>query len=178
MFAIEHYGVSPDIMIMAKAIGGGVPISAVMTTEEIAVSLEPMDFFSTYGGNPLVCAAAIAAIEVVLNEDLVQRSEELGGYFMGRLKELAEQHGLIGDVRGSGLLIGVEMVKDHKTKEPAIEESVNLRQEARKRGVILAAGWGWLGNVIRVTPPAVITREQIDKSVEVINESLKVVEEK
>jgi 4-aminobutyrate aminotransferase-like enzyme len=173
MFAIQHYGVRPDIMTMAKALGGGVPISAVMTTEDVARNLEPMDYFATYGGNPLVCAAAIGAIEAILEEGLVERSKKLGDYFMKRLKEIEGRHKLIGEIRGSGLLIGIELVKDKKTKEPAVEESMRLREEARNKGVILAAGWGWLGNVIRISPPLVITKEQIDKSVEVIDKSLK-----
>lgn len=176
MFAIEHYDVKPDLMTAAKGLGGGMSIYGTLATEEVATKLQPMDYFSTFGGNPLACAAALVTIDVIIKEKLVERSRDLGKYFMKRLEELAERHELIGDVRGAGLLIGVELVKDLKTKEPAVEESARLREEARKRGLILAAGWGWLGNVIRITPALVITSEQIDKSIEILDESLKVVE--
>ena len=176
MFAIEHYNVKPDVMTLAKGLGGGMPIYAVVANEEVATTLQPMDYFSTFGGNPLACAAALATIDVIINENLVEKSRKSGEYFMKRLEELAERHELIGDVRGAGLLIGVELVKDSKTKEPAVKESIKLREEARKRGLILAAGWGWLGNVIRISPPLNITIEQIDKSIEIMDESLRVVE--
>lgn len=178
MFAIEQHGLKPDIMTMAKALGGGVPISAVACTEKVANALKPMDYFSTYGGNPLCCAAAIAAVQVLTEEKLIDRSRELGEYFLKRLGEIAQKHELIGDVRGKGLLIGVELVKNRKTKEPAVEESLRIRDEARKKGVLLPAGWGWLGNVVRLAPPLVITSEQLDKSIEVFEESLKIVEKK
>ena len=176
MFAIEYFNIKVDLMTFAKGLGGGFPIYAVATGEEVASSLQPMDYFSTFGGNPLGCAAALATIDAIISENLVEKSRISGEYFMKRLKELAERHELIGDVRGAGLLIGVELVKDLRTKEPAVEESKKLREEARKRGLILAAGWGWLGNVMRINPPLNITMEQIDKSVEIIDQSLKVVE--
>jgi 4-aminobutyrate aminotransferase-like enzyme len=178
MFAIEHFNIKADLMPFAKGLGGGFPIYAVAASEDIASSLQPMDYFSTFGGNPLGCAAALATLEVILSERLVEKSRSSGEYFMQRLKELAEKHELIGDVRGAGLLLGVELVKDHRTKEPAVEESRKLREEATKRGLILPAGWGWLGNVMRINPPLNITTEQIDKSVEVIDQSLKTVESK
>ncbi|RLG52278.1 MAG: aspartate aminotransferase family protein [Thermoproteota archaeon] len=175
MFAIEHYGVTPDIMVVAKALGGGLPVSAIVATEDVASKVMPMDYFTTFGGNPLAAAAALAAIEVIEEEKLVERSQKLGDYLMKRLRELQEKHELIGDVRGKGLLIGVELVKDRKTKEPAREESYQVRVECLKRGVIMPAGMGWLGNVIRMNPPLVITEEQIDKAVDVLDEALKAV---
>ena len=164
MFAIEYYDVKADLMVLAKGLGGGFPIYATAASEEVASKLQPMDYFSTFGGNPLGCAAASATIDVMITEKLAEKSRKSGEYFMKRLKELAQSHELIGDVRGAGLLIGVELVKDLKTKEPAVEESKKLREEARKRGVILAAGWGWLGNVMRITPPLNITMEQSTES--------------
>ncbi len=176
MFGIDHYGVNPDIITGAKALGGGLPIYATLAKEEIANRLHQMDFFTTFGGNPLSCQAAIATINVIIDENLVERSEKSGKYFLKRLKELAETHELIGDVRGVGLMIGVELVKNQQTKEPAVEESIKIRDEARKRGLILPSGLGWLGNVMRIAPPLVITQEQIDKSIEIIEHSLRLVE--
>lgn len=179
LFGFEHYGVQPDIMTLSKALGGGVPISAVIASEEVAAAFaapEPVLYFTTYGSNPLCCAAAIASINTILEEKLYKRAAKLGDYFIRGLNDLAEEHELIGDVRGKGLMIGVELVKDRKTKEPAREESKKLRNEAKKRGVILPAGLGWFGNTIELHPPVVITEEQIDKVLNVLDESLKVIE--
>jgi 4-aminobutyrate aminotransferase-like enzyme len=177
IFCIEHYGVQPDIITCGKAMGGGMPISAVLTNEDVAraFAVDAMMYFTTFGSHPISCAAALASINVILGERLHERAARLGDYFMKRLRELAGKHELIGDVRGKGLMIGVELVKDRRTKEPAREESRRLREECRRRGVIMPAGQGWLGNVIRMYPPAAITEEQIDRSVEVLDESLKAI---
>lgn len=173
MFAIEHYDIKPDIMVFAKALGGGLPIYSVGAKEDVTKKLKPMDYFTTFGGNPLACKVALATIEVIQNERLIERSKKLGDYFLRRLKELQEKYDIIGDVRGIGLLIGVELVKNKNTKEPAIKESIIIREEARKRGLLLPAGLGWLGNVIRISPPLTITEEQINKAIEIIDNCLK-----
>lgn len=177
LFGIEHYGIKPDIMTLGKALGGGTPTSGLMASEEVAsaFAVDNILYYTTYGGNPLCCAAALASVNVILEEKLHERCAKLGEYFMKRLRELAEKHELIGDVRGKGLFIGVELVKDRKTKEPAREESIKLRYEAKKRGVILPAAMGWFGNTIRLNPPGVITEGQLDKVVEVLDASLKAV---
>jgi len=177
MFGIEHYGVKPDIMIVGKALGGGTPIAGLMASEEVASAFAVAEtlYYTTYGGNPLCCAAALESINVILEEKLDERAARLGEYFLKQLKELAEKYELIGDVRGKGLFIGVELVKDRETKEPAREESIRLRYETKRRGVILGAGMGWFGNTIRFNPPAVITEEQIDKVIEVLEASLKAI---
>jgi 4-aminobutyrate aminotransferase-like enzyme len=177
IFCIEHHGVQPDIITCGKAMGGGMPISVVLTNESVAkaFAVDAMMYFTTFGSHPLSCAAALASINVILRDGLHERAARLGEYFMKRLKELAGKQELIGDVRGKGLMIGVELVKDRRTKEPAREESRRLKEECRKRGVIMPAGQGWLGNVIRMYPPAVITEEQIDKSIGALEESLKAI---
>ncbi len=175
LWGVEHYGVKPDIMTLAKTLGGGVPISAVMASKETAsaFAVKDMLYFTTYGGNPLCCAAALASVNIVTGEKLHERAARLGEYFMKGLNDLADKYELIGDVRGKGLMIGVELVKNRRTKEPAHEESLKLRNEAKKRGVILPSAMGWLGNTIRMTPPAVITEQQIDHVIEVLDASLK-----
>ncbi|MDK2383497.1 MAG: aspartate aminotransferase family protein, partial [Candidatus Korarchaeota archaeon] len=175
LFAIEHFGVEPDIMTMAKALGGGFPVSAAIASEEVGTAFKPLDHYSTYGGNPLAMAAALAAIEVIEEEDLVEKSAKNGEYMLKRLRELMDKHELIGEVNGKGLLIGLELVKDRETKEPAVEEAAKFRIELRKRGVIIGPP-GWTGSRIRINPPLVITKEQIDRAIEAIDEALTVIE--
>ncbi len=180
LWAAELYNIKPDIITVAKALGGGVPISATLASEEVASAfdVEPILYYTTYGSNPLSCSAALAALEVIIEEKLYERAAKLGEYFIKRLKELQDKYEIIGDVRGKGLMIGVELVKDRRSKEPAVKESILLKYEALKRGLILPAGQGWYKNVIRILPPAVITIEQIDKSIEVIEQCLKLLKQK
>jgi len=176
LFAMEHYGVKPPIMTVAKALASGVPAAATMASDEVASAFEPGDYFTTYGGNPIACAAALAALDVLEEEKLVDRSRELGDYAMKLFNEMMRRRKLVGEVRGKGLLIGIELVKDRRTKEPATEEAMKIRYEARKRGLVLGSGFGWLGNCIRINPPLIISREEIDKAAGIIDESIKAVE--
>ncbi|MCS7102546.1 MAG: aspartate aminotransferase family protein [Candidatus Korarchaeum sp.] len=171
LFAVEHFGIEPDIMTLAKALGGGFPVACAIASEEIGTSFKPLDHYSTYGGNPLAMTAALAAIEVIEEGRLVDKSARDGEYMLKRLKELMDRHEIIGEVSGKGLMIGMELVKDKKTKEPAIEETVKFRAELRRRGVIIGPP-GWTGSRVRINPPLVITREQIDRAVDAIDESL------
>jgi len=174
-FCFEHYGIVPDFLTMSKTLGGGLPISAVMTGEEIAQCFappEPPQYFTTFGSNPLMAAGALASLNVILEEKLWERASALGEYWMKGLKELQERHEIIGDVRGKGIMLGVELVKDRETKEPASEVSLKLKEEAGKRGVLMPAGYGWLGNVIKLHPPLVMTIDQIDRALDVLDESL------
>lgn len=178
LFGIQHYGVEPDIMTVAKALGGGAPISAVLARGEVSQALKPWDYFTTFGGNQLSCAAASAALDVIIEEDLPNRAAKMGEQAMKFLKELSEKYEIIGDVRGKGMLIGVELVKNQRTKEPAKEEALKLKMEAIKRGVFLPSTYGWLGNVIRIHPPLVITEKQMNKALQVLEECLKAVSKK
>ncbi len=173
MFAIEHYNVKPDIMTIGKTLGGGLPISATIVDEKIGESLDSFDYYVTYGGNPLACSVANVVVDLIWNNKLYKRAEKLGNYFIQGLKELSERYPLIGDVRGCGLMIGVELVKDVRTKKPAQEESLYILEKAREKGLILPAGRGWFKNVIRINPPVVITEEQIDKALNIIEELMR-----
>jgi 4-aminobutyrate aminotransferase len=175
LFGIQHYGVEPDIITVAKALGGGAPISAVLARDEVSRALIPWDYFTTFGGNPLSCAAASATLDVIVEEDLISRAAKVGEQATKFLKELSEKYEIIGDVRGKGMLIGVELVKNRRTKEPAKEEALRLKMEAKKRRVFLPSTYGWLGNVIRLHPPLVITEEQLNRGLEVLEECLKIV---
>ena len=168
MFAIEHYEAEPDIMAMAKGIAGGFPLSAFITRDEIAKSFKPGDHLSTFGGNPVSCAAAIANLEFLLEEKIPEKALERGEKFMLRLRnELMKKHKLIGDVRGKGLMIGVELVKD-KDKTPALEESDKVKEICRENGLLIGVG-GVYGNVIRIQPPLVIDENQLEKALGVLD---------
>lgn len=156
LFACEHSNVIPDILCLAKAIGGGVPIGVTVTRKDIMSALKLGEHTSTFSGNPIICAAASAAVEVIIDEKLSQRAERLGNYFMERLKALQEKYKLIREVRGKGLMIGMEFRFD----------VLNIILKALERNVlVLDAG----RNVLRFLPPLVITKRQIDRVISVLD---------
>ncbi len=171
MFAIEHYAVQPDIMAMAKGIADGFPLSGFIAREDVADSFKPGDHLSTFGGNPVSCAAALANIRVLEEEKLIEAAEQKGQWFLERFQDLASRHRLIGDVRGKGLMIGLELVKDPSSKEPAAEQGRRLRQACLEKGVLVGLG-GTFGNVIRIQPPLVIEEAQMEEVVRVVQEAL------
>jgi 4-aminobutyrate aminotransferase len=166
MFAIEHEGVEPDIIIAAKGIASGIPMGVTIARE--AVMDWPVGAHSnTFGGNPVACVAALETIRLVKN-GLMQNAAEVGHYMHDRLKELAQRHRLIGDVRGRGLMIGIELVRDRQTKERATSERDALVMAAFRRGLlVLSAGL----NTVRISPPLVLTREQADTAVRLLDEA-------
>jgi 4-aminobutyrate aminotransferase / (S)-3-amino-2-methylpropionate transaminase / 5-aminovalerate transaminase len=170
MFAIKHYGVEPDILVTAKAIAAGFPLGALTTRDEIAAAFEPGDHFSTFGGNPVCCAAALANINVIEQESLCDKARESGKYIVGRLEALQRQFPAIGDVRGLGLMIGIELVAGDDLK-PAPSQAERIREYCLKKGVLVGVG-GVDGNVVRIQPPLVITKEQIDVALQAIAESV------
>lgn len=171
MFGIEHYGVEPDIMAMAKGIADGFPLSGFIAREEVADAFKPGDHLSTFGGNPVSCAAALANIQVLEEEGLVQAAWEKGKWLMERLQELASKSHVVGEVRGKGLMIGLELVKDKHSKEPAAEEGKRVRQRCLEMGVLVGLG-GTFGNVIRIQPPLVIEQGQMEQVLLVLSEAL------
>ena len=176
-WGIQHYGVEPDMITMAKAIAGGVPLSAVTARSEIADSYTGPHFF-TFAGNLVSCAAALATIEVIESEGLVENAERVGGYILRRLREMEEEHRLMADVQGLGLMIGFEVVEDKESKKPAGDEV--LRQilvGCAERGVIVGRG-GLFYNRVRIEPPLCITMEQAERGMEVLDEVMTSVEKK
>jgi 4-aminobutyrate aminotransferase / (S)-3-amino-2-methylpropionate transaminase / 5-aminovalerate transaminase len=170
MFGIEHYGVEPDIVVTAKGIADGFPLSAFTTRDEIAAAFRPGDHLSTFGGNPVSCAAAIANLEFIQREDLPDKARRDGEYVLDRLREMQRRLPAVGDVRGLGLMIGAEMVgEDGATPAPAQAEAV--RAHCLEKGVLVGVG-GVDGNVVRFQPPLVISREQIDRALQALEESL------
>lgn len=173
----EHYWgfetqeVVPDIVTMAKGIGNGYPLAAVVTTPRIAEAMLSRAHFNTFGGNPVSCAIGRAVLRVIDKEGLQKNSLEVGGYLKAKLQGLAAKHSIIGDVRGLGLLLGVELVKDRVTKEPAKEACLEVFEKARELGLLIGKGGLW-GNTLRITPPMCITREDADFLVAVLDEAL------
>ncbi len=172
MFASEHYNVIPDFMTMAKGIAAGFPLSACITRADIGVSFEPGDHFSSFGGNPVSSAAALANIKFLQDEKLSEKANEDGEYLLQRLNELKEKYPLIGDIRGKGLMIGIELVKDQKKKTPAKEETTKIRDYCRENGLLIGSG-GVKGCVLRLQPPLVISREEIDSTLEILENAMK-----
>jgi 4-aminobutyrate aminotransferase-like enzyme len=162
-FGIEHWDVQPDIITSAKGLGNGVPIGITVATEEVA-NKYPGLTFSTFGGNPVSMAAALAVIKVIEEDDLRRNATVVGGYFRQRLEGLKEKFPLIGDVRGMGLMQGLELVKDRETKEPAPQALLKVFEETRRRGVLIGKG-GLYGNVIRTGLMLNSTKDHVDELV-------------
>ncbi|HKZ77759.1 MAG TPA: aspartate aminotransferase family protein [Pyrinomonadaceae bacterium] len=160
-FGIEHWDVSPDIITSAKGLGNGVPVGITVATPEVADKYPGLTF-STFGGNPVSMAAALAVISVIEEEDLKRNAAEVGGYLRQRLEELKDKYPVIGDVRGMGLMQGIELVKDRETKEPAPEALLRVFEETRKRHVLIGKG-GLYSNVIRTGMMLNSTRDNVDE---------------
>ena len=175
-FGMDYYDVVPDIMVVGKGLASGFPISATIMSEEVADAWGPMMHTSTFLGNPVGCAAALASLAEIEERGLVQRGAELGDYFKSRLEELQQEHHLIGEVRGVGMMVGVEFVRDRATREPATEEGARVVDGLLQRGVIATNYGGSYHNVLKMSPPLVITKEQLDCAIEALNESLSTVE--
>jgi 4-aminobutyrate aminotransferase len=171
MFGIEHHEVEPDMIILGKALGGALPMSAVMSRTDLVENLAPMSHVLTGAGNAVSCAVACTNIDL-LQDGLMDRSVALGDYVLARFKDMAEEKDLIGDVRGKGLGIGIELVNDKVTKEPLpMSEIGRIMRTLRDRGILVIPG-GRSGNVLRFIPPLVITQVHLDKTLEIIDDVL------
>ncbi len=177
MWGAEIYNVKPDIITTAKAIANGWPLSVTLATEEIADSLEAGDHYTTYGNNPVMCAAACATIDYVIENRLWEKAKKMGELLMKGLKEMESNYRIVGETRGKGLMTGMEIVKDKKTKEPAPEETNKIRKFCADHGLIVGKG-GWWNNVIRIQPPMTIREEHVDKALETLEKAVKEVESK
>lgn len=170
-WGFETQGVIPDIVTMAKGIGNGCPLAAVVTTPEIAQVLASRIHFNTFGGNPVSMAQGRAVLQVIEKESLQKNSLEIGAYLMAGFEKLAEKHDLIGEVRGKGLMLGVELVKDRATKEPASAECARIFETCKDLGLLIGKG-GLHGNTLRIKPPMCIHKSDADFMLEVIDEAL------
>lgn len=172
MFCVEHWDVAPDVMTLGKGLGNGFPVTAMLVSDRFKDQVERISASTSYGGNPMACAAAVASIEVILEEGLVERAAELGELLLGRMEEMKARHPLIGDVRGKGCLLGIELVRDKETKEPADEEGQLVYQKAFSKGL----AWIPAGNVLRMSPPLIMADDVALKAMEIIEESIAEVE--
>ncbi|MEO8073867.1 MAG: aspartate aminotransferase family protein [Acidobacteriota bacterium] len=167
-FGIEHWDVKPDIITSAKGMANGAPIGWTIATAEIADKFPGLTF-ATFGGNPVSTAAALAVIKVIEEEDLRTNCKIVGDYLREKLEELKEKHQIIGDVRGMGLMQGIELVKDHKTKEPAPEAVLKVFEETKRQGVLIGKG-GLYGNVIRTGMMLNSTKDNVDELIAALGE--------
>lgn len=170
-WGFQNFGVEPDMVTMAKGLGNGVPIAAVTTRREVAEALTQRIHFNTFGGNPVSVAQAIAVLDVIEEEGLQANARAVGGHCIEGLQRLMTKHTLIGDVRGNGLMIGVELVRDRTTKEPATEATLAVHETLRERGILIGKT-GIFGNILRIKPPLCVSKEDIDFALDVLDEVL------
>ncbi len=169
-FGIEHWNVKPDIMTSAKGMGNGVPIGWTIATPEVADKFPGLTF-ATFGGNPVSTAAALAVIKVIEDDDLRTNARVVGNYLREKLEELKDKHPIIGDVRGMGLMQGIELVKDRQTKEPAPEAVLKVFEETKRQGVLIGKG-GLYGNVIRTGMMLNTTKDNVDELIKALDAGL------
>lgn len=171
-WGFELQGVTPDIVTMGKPIGNGHPMAAVVTTRAIAASFDNgMEYFNTFGGNPVSCAAGLAVLDAIERDDLRENARTVGDYLLARFRELQARYDVIGDVRGEGLFLGVELVTDRRTKEPATAIARRVNDGARKRGVLIGTE-GPHDNVLKMRPPMIFSRANADHLVAVLDDSM------
>jgi 4-aminobutyrate aminotransferase-like enzyme len=176
MWGHEREGFVPDIVTIGKPVGNGQPLGVVVTRREILDSfMEQKELFSTFGGNPVSCAAGLAVLDVIENEGLVANSASVGRYLKDSLVQLAQTQRLIGDVRGSGLLVGLELVSDRDQKAPAAGETALLVELMREAGVLVGSS-GRQQNVLKLRPPLIVRRQHVDIFIEALDSSLREVD--
>ena len=169
-WGIEHWEVEPDIITSAKGMANGVPIGLTLTRAEIADSYKGLTI-STFGGNPVACVAAKATIDLIEEDRLMDNAHDMGAHFRAGLDALKEKHSVIGDVRGMGLMQGIELVKDRKTKEPGTDLAGKFMERSRANGLIVGRG-GLFASVVRMSPPLNIGKADIDTALGIIDKSL------
>jgi acetylornithine/succinyldiaminopimelate/putrescine aminotransferase len=159
LFAYEHYGITPDIMTLAKGLGGGVPIGAMLSTDKVAAAFEPGTHGSTFGGNPLACSAAVTTLEVLIEDDFIlDQCRRMGNYFKKKLEELQKEFpSIVAEVRGMGLLVGIELTRD----------GAPLVNACMERGFLINCT---AGNILRFMPPLIITEKEIDLLIEILEQ--------
>jgi alanine-glyoxylate transaminase/(R)-3-amino-2-methylpropionate-pyruvate transaminase len=167
-WGFDSHNVTPDIVTMAKGIGNGCPLAACVTRADIAKTLTQRIHFNTFGGNPVSCAQGLATLNVLIEDNVQQHAKEMGKRLMDGLNDLKKRHALVGDVRGKGLMIGVELVADRQTKEPATKQTADVLERAKELGLLLGKG-GFFGNVLRIKPPMCITAADCDFLLQVLD---------
>ncbi len=169
---LSNWDTVPDIITFGKSFGNGFPVTAMVVKEEYAEALDKISASSSYGGNPMACAAALASIEVIEEEDILENVRIVGKFFMDRLTKMKEEHSIIGDVKGKGFLLGIELVKDKNTKEPFDEAGKLVYQKAFKKGL----AWIPAGHILRMSPPLIMDKKYAAMGLDMIEESIAEVE--
>jgi len=169
---MSHWNVLPDIVTFGKSFGNGFPVTAMVVKEENAGALEKISASSSYGGNPMACAAALASLEVIEEEDLLENVRRVGKFFMKRLEAIKAAHPIVGDVKGKGFLLGIELVKDKATKEPFDEAGKLVYQKAFRKGL----AWIPAGHILRMSPPLIMDEKYADMGLAIIDEAIAEVE--
>jgi 4-aminobutyrate aminotransferase-like enzyme len=175
MWGAETYGVQPSMITLAKALGNGWPISALIASTPLCDALESGDHFSTWGSNPVMCSAALATLDYIVENRLWENAAKVGREMFDRLKEIERSNSVVGEVRGKGLMLGIEIVKTKTSRAPAVEECRKIRRMCAENGLIVGVGGFW-SNVIRVQPPLTINEKQVEEGVEILERVLKHVE--
>jgi 4-aminobutyrate aminotransferase-like enzyme len=168
ILAMEHWGVVPDVVTLGKGFGNGFPVTAMVVKKEMAEAIESISASTSYGGNPMACAAALASIEAIQQEGLLENARRLEGYFLKRLDAMKAAHPIIGDVRCMGCLMGIELVKDRATKEPFNDAGVFVYQAAFRKGL----AWIPAGHILRMSPPIVMDLDVAAKCMDIIDEAI------
>ena len=169
-FGIEQYGVKPDIIVAAKSLANGHPIGATVARAEVADSFKGLTI-ATFGGNPVTMVAAKAVVDAIAGDRLLENATTVGGHLRSRLEKLQEKHALVGEVRGMGLMQGVELVKDRKSKEPAAQATAAVMEAAKDRGLIVGKG-GLYGNVLRISPPLNLSAADVDQAADILDQAM------
>ena len=169
---LDHWDVVPDIVTFGKSFGNGFPVTAMVVKEEYAEALDKISASSSYGGNPMACAAALASIEVIEEEEILENVKKVGAHFMKRMEKMKAEHPIIGDVKGKGFLLGIELVKDKETKEPFDEAGTLVYQKAFRKGL----AWIPAGHILRMSPPLIMNEKYADIGLDMIEDAITEVE--
>jgi len=168
MFCMEHWDTRPDVVTLGKSLGNGFPVTAILVSARYKDSVEKISASTSYGGNPMACAAALASLEVIEEEGLVERAAVLGEFILARLREIQERHAIVGDVRGKGCLLALELVRDRTTKEPFEEAGRLVYQKTFRKGL----AWIPAGHILRLSPPVIMEQALAAKALAMIEEAI------
>ncbi len=171
LYAYEHFGIEPDLITLAKSLAAGMPLSAVVGVQQVIDAPGESAIGGTYVGNPVACAAALAVLDIIEEENLLERAGELGAYMRERFLQMQQKYAVIGDVRGLGAMVAIELVKDRTSKEPASEETMAVIKDCLANGVLIAKA-GLLGNVIRMLVPLVIKEHELQRGLDTIERAI------
>ena len=170
MWGFERHGVVPDIAIMAKGIGNGIPLGAVVMKRQVAEAMRDKFLFHTYGANPVACAAGRAVLQVIRDENLIENARTVGAALMERLQDLKQRYEVVGDVRGRGFMMAIELVKDRQTREPAPEATAKIFERTRENGLVMSKS-GNFKNILRMVPPLCLSMDDVEPVAEALDRS-------